>query len=87
MHIVNLDKLLVSAMISESYLPVIHKGDEVTITFPTYPDLVLHEKVSRVGNVINQQNRTFIVEIEISNKDGRLKPNLLATIKVNDYNC
>ncbi len=87
MHIVNLDKLLVSAMISESYLPVIHKGDEVTITFPTYPDLVLHEKVSRVGNVINQQNRTFIVEIEISNKDGRLKPNLLATIKVNDYNA
>jgi len=87
MLIVDLDKLFVSAKLSESYLPVIKKGDIVGITFPTYPDIILEEKVSRVGNVLNKQNRTFMVEVEINNLDGRLKPNLLATIKINDYNA
>ena len=85
MLIVDLDKLYVSAKLSESYLPVIKKGDVVEITFPTYPDIILEEKVTRVGNVLNKQNRTFMVEVEINNLDGRLKPNLLATIKINDY--
>lgn len=87
MLIVDLDKLFVSAKLSETYLPVIKKGDIVGITFPTYPDIILEEKVSRVGNVLNKQNRTFMVEVEINNLDGRLKPNLLATIKINDYNA
>jgi RND family efflux transporter MFP subunit len=87
MRIIDLEHLQVTAMISEAYLPVIKKGDLVTITFPTFPDIVLEEKVSRVGNVVNQQNRTFTVEGEINNTDGRLKPNLLATIKINDYNA
>ncbi|MCB2208242.1 MAG: efflux RND transporter periplasmic adaptor subunit [Bacteroidetes bacterium] len=87
MRIIDIDKLQVSAMLSESYLPVVNKGDTVTITFPTFPDIVLKEKVSRVSNVVNQQNRTFTIEVEISNTDGRLKPNLLATIKINDYNA
>jgi len=86
MQIIDLDKLHVSAKLSEAYLPVISEGDIVDITFPTYPDIVLQEKVTRVGNVINKQNRTFKVEVEINNKDGRLKPNLLANIKINDYN-
>jgi len=85
MRIIDLDKLQVTAMLSESYLPVIKKGDVVTITFPTFSEIVLKEKVSRVGNVVNQQNRTFTVEVEINNTDGRLKPNLLATIRINDY--
>jgi RND family efflux transporter MFP subunit len=87
MRLVDIDKLKITAMLSEAYLPVIKKGDAVTITFPTFPDIVLQEKVSRVGNVVKEQNRTFEVEIEISNTDGRLKPNLLATIKINDYNA
>ena len=87
MLIVDLDKLYVLAKLSETYLPVINKGDIVEITFPTYPDIILQEKISRVGNVLNKQNRTFMVEVEISNPDGRLKPNLLATIKINDYNA
>lgn len=87
MQIVDLDLLQVTGMLSEVYLPVIKSGDFVEITFATFPDIVLRERVSRIGNVINKQNRTFKVEIEIENKDGRLKPNLLATIKINDYNA
>jgi len=86
MQIVDLDHLYVTAKLSEAYLPVIKKGDVVTITFPSYPDMVLESPVTRIGNVINKQNRTFLTEIKISNPGGKLKPNLLANIKINDYN-
>ena len=86
MHIVGLDKLYATAMISESHLPVIHLNELVEITFPTYPGLILHEPVTLIGNVINKQNRTFKIKVEISNKNGKLKPNLLINIKINNYN-
>lgn len=86
MQIVDLDNLQVISKLSESYLPVIKKGDMVSITFPSYPDLTLDRPVTRIGNVINKQNRTFLVVVDISNQGGKLKPNLLANIKINDYN-
>jgi len=86
MQIVDLENLYVTAKLSEAYISVIKKGDKVTVTFPSYPNLVLENTVTRIGNVINKQNRTFLVEIKIDNKDGKLKPNLLANIKINDYN-
>ena len=86
MQIVDLENLYVTAKLSESHLSVIKKGDKVSITFPSYPGLVLENPVTRIGNVINKQNRTFLVEIKIKNRDGKLKPNLLANIKINDYN-
>ena len=86
MQIVDLDNLYVAAKLSESYLPVIKEGEMVTITFPSYPDMVIEGPVSRIGNVVNKSNRTFRVEIKIDNKNGKLKPNLLANVKINDYN-
>lgn len=86
MQIVDLDHLNVTAKLSENYLSIIKKGDMVTISFPSFPELVMEKPVTRIGNVINKQNRTFIIEVEINNQKDELKPNLLANIKVNDYN-
>ncbi len=86
MQIVNIDDLYVSVKLSETYLPVIKKGDIVTVTFPSYPGLEYRKPVYRTGNVINKQNRTFIVQIKIANKDGKLKPHLQANVNINDYN-
>jgi multidrug efflux pump subunit AcrA (membrane-fusion protein) len=41
--------------------------------------------VYRTGNVIKSANRTFKVQLKIDNKDGRIKPNLIAKVKINDY--
>lgn len=86
MQIVNIDELYVTVKLSETYLPIIKKGDLVTITFPSYPDLEYRQPVYRTGNVINKQNRTFTVQIKIANKDGKLKPHLQANVNINDYN-
>jgi RND family efflux transporter MFP subunit len=73
-------------MLSEAYIPVVNTGEEVTVTFPTFSNLKMERPITRIGNVINQQNRTFKVEIKIPNPERKLKPNLLANITINDYN-
>ena len=85
MQVVNLTNLYVQADVSEVYLAKIKKGDIVEVTFPTYPDMKMEVPISRLGNVINPQNRTFVVEVKIKNTDGMLKPNILAILKMNDY--
>lgn len=86
MHIVDLDKLKVTAMISEAHLPAVHLGEMVDITFPTFPAIKFHKPITLIGNVVNKQNRTFKIQVDLENTDGKLKPNLLANIRINNYN-
>ena len=86
MQIVNLDQLYVTTKLSEAYLSVVHIGDTVEIRFPSFPQLVLKKAIHRISNVVNKQNRTFVVQVKIDNPDGMLKPNLLANIRIHDYN-
>ena len=84
-HLVNLQKVYVNAEVSESYLPIIHKGELVEITFPTYPNIKRTEKVYRIGEVINPQSRTFELQFKINNPGELLKPNMIAILTINDY--
>ncbi len=86
MQIVGLDKMKVTAKISEVYLPVVHEGDTVEVYFPSYPELVFRKPITRIGHVVDKQNRTFKVQVSIENREGILKPNLLASIVINNYN-
>lgn len=83
--LVNLNIMEIEADISEKYLPYIHKGDTVMITFPTYPELKKDVVIYRTGNIINTANRTFKISIKFSNKDKKIKPNMLAEITLSDY--
>ncbi|MCK5839210.1 MAG: efflux RND transporter periplasmic adaptor subunit [Bacteroidales bacterium] len=85
MQIVNIDKLYVTVDLSEAYLPVVKTGDTLDISFPSFPGLKMSKPVSRIGHVVNKANRTFVVQVKIDNAANKLKPNLLATIMINDY--
>ncbi|MEM6297811.1 MAG: efflux RND transporter periplasmic adaptor subunit [Bacteroidota bacterium] len=82
-RIVNLSKVKVEAEVSEKYLPSLRRGDKVTINFP-----VLNEsreaKIDFVGDYIDERNRTFKVQVSLSNPDKMLKPNIVAMVEVND---
>ncbi len=86
MQIVGLDKMKVTAKISEVYLPVVHEGDTVKVYFPSYPEIVFKRPITRIGHVVDKQNRTFKVQVTVENNKGILKPNLLASIVINNYN-
>lgn len=84
-HVVSLSPLLVKAQVSEKYIPVIKVGDLVTVTFPTFPGMKIDASITRIGNVINPANRTFTVEFKLNNEDLKIKPNMLATLIIKDY--
>ncbi|MBN2669009.1 MAG: efflux RND transporter periplasmic adaptor subunit [Bacteroidales bacterium] len=84
-ELVNLDQIKINADVSEKYLPVVHKGDSVVVSFTTYPDLNIHAPVYRTGNIIKPANRTFAIEVRMDNKAQELKPNMISTLKIEDY--
>lgn len=85
MQVVSLDNMVVKAKLSEAHLSSVNVGETVSISFPSYPDLKMNAEITRAGNVINKQNRTFVVEIKLENSDHRLKPNMLVNVLFNDY--
>ncbi|GAB4326329.1 MAG: multidrug efflux RND transporter periplasmic adaptor subunit VexC [Bacteroidales bacterium] len=87
MLLVNLRELYVNADVSEAYLMSVHKGDQVIVTFPSYPGLEMEVPVYRTGNTINPGNRTFTLQLKITNRDNIIKPNSLARIKINDFSA
>lgn len=74
----------VAADVPEKYLRDIKRGEMVTVEFPAL-DSEKNAKVSLIGRTINPGNRTFKVEVNVPNKDGLLKPNLMAAMLLNDF--
>ncbi|MFB9055965.1 efflux RND transporter periplasmic adaptor subunit [Mariniflexile ostreae] len=84
MRIVNTSDMYVKADVPENYLGKVTEGSEVVVDFislgKTYTG-----KIRQVSNFINPDNRSFSIQVALPNKDNILKPNLIATIKLNDY--
>lgn len=84
MRIVSLKNMYVKASIPETYLGTIKKGTSVNVNIPSLGQNI-EGKVRQVGSFINPNNRTFEIEINISNKAKLIKPNLVANLEINDY--
>ncbi|UCG27895.1 MAG: efflux RND transporter periplasmic adaptor subunit [Bacteroidales bacterium] len=85
LRIINLSDLNVKADVSEIYLSSLRTGDPVHLEFPSYPDIKLETPITRIGNVIHPQSRTFRIEMKLKNPDNQLKPNILTRVKVVDF--
>ena len=83
-RLINLDKVYIEAEITEAYLPIVKKGTEVIVTFPTLNKEIV-STVAQVSNFINPENRSFKVQVNIPNKDKEIKPNLLSELKILDF--
>lgn len=85
MNIINLDEFYLNTEVSESYLPFLHQGDEVSIMLSAYNETQLHSKIYRIANTINPENRSFTVQVKLKNTNNILKPNMLAEVKFKDF--
>ncbi len=83
-RIVNLSNMYIKVDVPETYLKQISKGKEAVVYFPVLEDSVV-AKIRETGNFINMGNRSFSIEIPVPNKNGLIKPNLTARVKLNDY--
>ncbi|HEV7923131.1 MAG TPA: efflux RND transporter periplasmic adaptor subunit [Thermoanaerobaculia bacterium] len=68
--------------VPERSLATVKKGQNVKATVDPYPGETFEGKVTMVGGVIDSATRSFIVETEFPNRDGRLKPGLFARVEM-----
>lgn len=83
-RVVNLDQMKIEAEIPEIHLPNIRPNTPVNITIPVLGN-TRAGRIVAVGNFINPNNRSFRIEIALSNPDKSLKPNMTAQLNINDY--
>ena len=83
MEIINTSTIKVIADVPESLLGKVSRGEYVNIDFPAL-ELSKKGKVTLIGRSIDPANRTFKVEVRLPNQNGKLKPNLLSIMKIND---
>lgn len=82
--VININKLKIYGDVSESYLTKISEGDSVAIRFPAL-DHNVDARIDQVGNIIDPNNRTFRIRIDLDNPNKMIKPNLVAVLKLKDY--
>lgn len=83
-RVVDLEKVEIEAELSEQYLKSIQKGDSVTVQIPAL-GITRKAPVTFVSQVINPDNRSFKIKVNLQNKDGQIKPNVLANLMIRDY--
>lgn len=83
-RLVNLQNMFVQASVPETYLNMIKPGTAVIVDIPAI-NRQFEGQVKQVGSFINPNNRTFQVEVSIPDSGGLVKPNLIATVRLNDY--
>lgn len=83
-RIVNLSDMYVKAEVPERYLSSVVPGKDVAINFPILGE-TMQSTVRQTGNYINPGNRAFTIEVDVPNDNDRVKPNLTARLRINDY--
>ena len=80
-RLVNPNKLKVKANVADQYINKVKRGNKVIIHL-SENDQEITSSVSYAGAVVNPASRTFNVEVACAN--ALLKPNMVASIRIND---
>jgi HlyD family secretion protein len=76
--IVQLNPLKLQTAVQEKFANLIRRNLLVQFRVEPFPDDVFEGRVSNISPAVNQQTRTFPVEILVSNPTGKLKPGFFA---------
>ncbi|MDR1407586.1 MAG: efflux RND transporter periplasmic adaptor subunit [Tannerella sp.] len=74
-------KLIIN--VSETYFPKLVRGAPATVKLDTYPGEVFEGKITLVHPTISQTTRTCPVEIQLDNRDIRVRPGMFARVTLN----
>jgi len=82
-QVVNAEQLEVKGNVAETYIADIHPGDSLSLIFPDLHDTVV-STATYVSHAIDQVNRTFTVEVKLS-QNQNFHPNMIAMMNIIDY--
>jgi cobalt-zinc-cadmium efflux system membrane fusion protein len=78
--IANLSSVWIVADLFERDLSRVTVGQKAEIQTVAYPDRTFTGQVTRISDVVDPNTRTLKVRIQVPNPDGRLKPEMFASI-------
>jgi multidrug efflux pump subunit AcrA (membrane-fusion protein) len=74
------DKLRVACDLPEASTGAVRAGDEAAVKLPAIGGDPIRAPVTRVAGAVNPSTRTMRVEIELDNRDARLRPGMYAQV-------
>ncbi|MEW6544633.1 MAG: HAD-IC family P-type ATPase [Nitrospirota bacterium] len=78
----DLSDVWVIANVPEKDVRFIKSSHVVDVRLAAYPNEVFHGKITYVGDVLDPATRTMKLRVTVPNPDGRLKPEMFATVRV-----
>ncbi len=80
--LVNIDRIQVQARVLESEISKMKVGREVDLKFSAYPEKVFKGIVKAISPVINPEDRTCKVTIDVANPEEEIKPGMHADVEI-----
>lgn len=80
--VANLQRVWAVAQVPEQQVSQVKTGQSVWIEVPALDNEKLVGKLIYVGQTVNPDTRTVLVRTELDNRDGRLKPAMLASMLI-----
>lgn len=81
-RVIDISRVRVIAGVPERYARAVQRGDEAIVTFDIFPGRDLSGRVTAVGASVDPSNRTFEIEILLRNREGIVKPAMVANVQV-----
>ncbi len=82
LRVLSREKMKVRAGVPERYAAEIVRGAPLEVRFENYGFEPRQSEITFVGGAIDDKSRTFTVEAELDNTDGRLKPDMTARLSL-----
>jgi RND family efflux transporter MFP subunit len=80
--VMQVNPLKVNVSISEQYYPLIKRGMKAAITADVYKDETFTGAVYRIAPTVNATTRSFIAELEVPNRNDKLKPGMFIRVSM-----
>ena len=80
--VADLSSLWAISEVPESNAYLLRKGQNATLLIPALKNQGIQGTIAHVDSIVNPSTRTVVVRMELPNKDGLIKPGMLATMLI-----
>ncbi|MDH5741421.1 MAG: efflux RND transporter periplasmic adaptor subunit [Nitrospira sp.] len=82
MSLHDIDTIRVLIEVVERDIPLVKTGQKAELRAEAYPDQIFEGTVTRIVQALNRATRTMTVEVDLPNRDRRLKGGMFARVEV-----
>lgn len=83
-RVVNLTEMYLEVDVPEAYVATVVNGTKTKVFIPVL-NRTVETTIHHTGSFINPGNRSFKAQVQLSNENEDIKPNLTAKVQIRDY--